>query len=75
MNREQLREHKETHTKENSYWLYDAKGIALSRVCHTCIKDVMACYKPEVFDTSKYEDVVEEPIYPDDLNDWDFGCQ
>jgi hypothetical protein len=35
----------------------------------------MACYKPEVFDTSKYEDAVEEPIYPDDLNDWDFGCQ
>ena len=76
----ELREHKQTHTKENSWWMNDAKGIPLSRVCDTCIHDVQKQYKPEVLGLSgKYEDVVEEPIEPDGEDfsfpdDWDFGC-
>lgn len=64
--RENLNEHKRTHTKENSWWMNDAKGIPLSRVCECCVKVVQSTYRPEVLGISgKYEDVVEEQIEDD----------
>ena len=66
MNRDQLPAHKQTHNKQNSWWLNDAKGIALSRVCDECIEAVKSCYRPEVLgEHGNYEDVVEEQIEDD----------
>ena len=67
MDRQQLQKHKATHNKENSWWLNDARGIPLSRVCEQCVTDVKKNYKPEVLgEAGEYEDVVEEPIEPDE---------
>lgn len=68
MDHNELAEHKQTHTKENSWWLNDVMGIPVSRVCDHCIDAVKAQYKPEIFGEGEgsYEDVVEEPIEPDD---------
>lgn len=67
MNPDELRIHKQSHTKENSWWLKDAKGIELSRVCETCEASVRAQYRPEVLgEYGNYEDVVEERIEPED---------
>ena len=66
MNRDELRRHKMSHTKQNSWWLNDAKGIPLSRVCSECVQDVIGSYPPEVTGRSgRYEDVVEENIEPE----------
>ena len=77
MDRDQLMTHKASHTKSNSWWLKDAKGIELSRVCDECIGDVKKHYHPEVLgEYGNYEDVVEEEIEPDGVisDDWDYGC-
>lgn len=66
MDPEELRRHKQTHTKSNSWWLKDCKGIELSRVCDECIEAVKKQYPPEVLGLrGRYEDVVEEQIEPD----------
>jgi hypothetical protein len=66
VSRENLREHRQVHTKENSWWMKDAKGIPLCRVCSDCIKAAQSTYRPEVLGiTGKYEDVVEEQIEAD----------
>jgi len=66
MNRDQLTTHKRSHDKINSWWLNDAKGIPLSRVCDECIAAVKATYRPEVLgERGNYEDVVEEQIEDD----------
>jgi hypothetical protein len=46
---DELRQHKQTHDKQNSWWLNDAKGIPVSRVCDHCIRAVKAQYEPAVF--------------------------
>jgi hypothetical protein len=67
MNREQLMAHRQTHTKENSWWMSDARRIPLCRVCEECIKAAKATYKPEVLgERGRYEDAVEERIEPED---------
>jgi hypothetical protein len=67
MTDQELRAHKQSHTKQNSWWLNDAKGIPLSRVCDECEQAVIDSYPPEVTGRSgRYEDVVEEAIEPDD---------
>ena len=67
MDRDQLYIHKQAHTKQNSWWLNDAKGIPLSRVCDECEEDVINSYPPEVTGRAgRYEDVVEDQIEPDD---------
>ena len=67
MNQRHLAIHKQSHTKENSWWLNDAKGIPLSRVCDTCEEEVKKQYQPEVLgESGRYEDVVEERIEPED---------
>jgi hypothetical protein len=70
-----LNEHKQTHDKTNSFWLNDAKGIPVSRVCDDCIQTVKSNYHPEVFGEGRYEDVVEEPIESDDWDNYDYGCE
>jgi hypothetical protein len=64
----QLRNHIETHEKWNSWWLNDAMGIPLCRVCDTCIETRKQDYAPEVLgERGRYTDVVEERIEGDDL--------
>ncbi len=67
MDPQSLHIHKQRHTKQNSWWLKDAKGIELSRVCDDCIEDVKRQYAPEVLgERGRYENVVEEQIEPDE---------
>lgn len=67
MNDKELCAHKATHNKTNSWWLNDAKGISLSRVCDECIHEVEKRYPPEVLgEYGRYEDVVEDTIEPED---------
>lgn len=66
MTREELTAHRRIHTKENSWWLNDAKGIPLCRVCEECQTAAKRTYRPEVLgESGNYEDVVEEQIEPD----------
>jgi hypothetical protein len=66
MNGDSLYRHQQRHTPNNSWWLKDAKGIELSRVCDECLADVRSQYAPEVLGAyGRYEDVVDEPIEPD----------
>ncbi len=78
MTREELQAHKATHDKTNSWWLNDAMGIPLSRVCDECTDEVRKGYSPEVLgEYGEYEDVVEDTIEPEDgslSEDWDYGC-
>ena len=64
---ENLREHMQTHTKGNSWWMNDARGIPLCRVCTECQEAACATYKPAVTGrgADRYEDVVEEQIEED----------
>jgi len=63
MTDEELWLHKQSHNKQNSWWMNDPKGIPLCRVCDDCIDDVRKQYSPEVLGIAgNYEDVVEEPI-------------
>jgi len=52
------------HTKENSWWEYDARGIPLCRVCDNCKAAKLAAYRPDVLTDSNYE--ADEPIEPED---------
>jgi hypothetical protein len=66
MDRDALRHHIQTHTKHNSYWEHDARGIPLCRVCDSCLRDQLAKYKPWVLGLrGRYDDAVEENIEPE----------
>jgi len=66
MRPDQLEHHLSMHTKANSWWLKDAKGIPLARVCGECIDIIKNRYAPEVLgERGRYEDVVDEQIEPD----------
>ena len=65
MTPDELRTHRSTHTKFNSWWLNDAHGIPCSRVCGDCEDAVRATYNPEIFNLQSYADVVEEPVEPE----------
>lgn len=63
MTDQELREHRQTHDKSNSWWMCDTKGIELCRVCDDCEQAAIDLYPPEVTGVSGcYEDVVEETI-------------
>jgi hypothetical protein len=65
-NNEKLHIHKQTHNKSNSWWLNDARGIPLTRVCEHCEQQIIDSYPPEVMGlTGNYEDIVEEQIEDD----------
>ncbi len=65
--RENLGEHRDLHTKNNSWWLSDVRGIPLTRVCEDCIDAAKSTYKPEVLGEGegRYEDAVEDQIEDD----------
>ena len=49
------------HTRENSWWEYDAQGIELAKVCDKCVDKVLAQYRPEILTGYNQADV-DEPI-------------
>jgi len=48
---------------ESSYWLKDARGIEVAKVCDVCVEEVKAGYRPEIFTDSQYE--TTEDVEPD----------
>jgi hypothetical protein len=67
MTREELSQHRQTHDKSNSWWMFDARGIELCRVCGECEESARATYSPAILGTEPgYEEMVEEPIEPDE---------
>lgn len=56
--------HQCEHTKENSWWEYDARNIPLCRVCENCRAEKLARYRPEIL-TGYTQDDVDEPIEED----------
>ena len=60
----ELRAHRATHTKQNSWWMHDAKGIPLCRVCDECVKAAKAGYNPAVFNSDRYDREIEDPLDP-----------
>lgn len=51
------------HTREESWWEYDARGIALGRVCDRCRDDLLATFRPDVLTDPNYW--ADEPIDED----------
>ena len=43
------------HTKQESWWEHDARGIPLARVCDKCTDAVLSRYRPEVLNSASYE--------------------
>jgi hypothetical protein len=52
------------HTREESWWAYDARGIPLCRVCQRCEAEKLKAYRPDVLDNPNYE--ADEPIEPEE---------
>lgn len=52
------------HTKENSWWVYDGRGIPLCRVCSKCEKTRLSKYRPKILNGYDQNDV-NEPIEED----------
>lgn len=48
-----------------SWWIRDAQGIPLCRVCEKCEKAQLAKYRPEIL-TGYTQANVDEPIEPED---------
>lgn len=64
--RENLDDHRQSHNRNNSWWLNDAMGIPLCRVCDDCETAAKSGYRPEVLgEYGRYTDVVEEQIEED----------
>lgn len=53
------------HSRPESYWLNDAQGIPVARVCQRCEAAVKARYRPEIFTGYSQRDV-DEPIESDE---------
>lgn len=49
------------HTRQESWWEYDAQGIPLDRVCERCRKAKLSKYRPEIL-TGYNQSDVDEPI-------------
>jgi hypothetical protein len=64
--REELHTHRQSHTKFNSWWMNDARGIPLCRICDVCERAAIDSYPPEVMGLrGRYEDIVEEQVDDD----------
>ena len=52
------------HSKgDGSWWLKDARGIEVGRVCDSCEDVVKSKFRPEIFEDANYgttEDIEEE---------------
>ena len=53
------------HTRADSWWEHDGRGIPLARVCDKCYDHVMAQYRPEILEYYNESDV-DEPIEGDE---------
>lgn len=51
------------HTKDESWWEYDARGIPLARVCDKCREAKLGTYRPDVLTDPDYW--ADEPIEED----------
>jgi hypothetical protein len=51
------------HEGQASWWEYDARGIALCKVCQLCKESKLAQYRPEVLVNPDYQ--ADEQIEPD----------
>ena len=56
----------ETHTctTGHTWWEYDARGIALCKVCRECVAAKLAKYRPDVLTNANYW--ADEPIEPEE---------
>jgi hypothetical protein len=54
---------------KDSWWVRDAQGIELCRVCEDCEKEKLARYRPEILSGYTQEDV-NEPIEDLDAPSW-----
>ena len=52
-----------THNEGGAYWVYDARGIPLAKVCGRCRAAKLAKYRPEVLTDPGYAS--DEPIDPE----------
>lgn len=55
--------------RDNSWWMHDAKGIPLDRVCDKCHEAKKSKYRPEILNGYTQADV-DEPIEPEWGSDW-----
>lgn len=53
--------------KDQAWWEYDAQGIPLCKVCHVCVQEKLARYRPEIL-TGYTQADVDERIEPEE--DW-----
>lgn len=49
-----------------TWWVYDAQGIELCRVCDVCKREKLSRYRPEILSGYDQSDV-DEPIEPEDV--------
>ena len=54
---------------ESAFWVNDAQGIPLAKVCVDCEDEKLSGYRPEIL-TGYDQSDVDEPIDPEDLYDW-----
>ena len=52
-----------------AFWVNDAQGIPLAKVCGDCRGEKLSGYRPEIL-TGYDQSDVDEPIDPEDLYDW-----
>jgi len=52
---------KDIMSHNESWWVYDAQGIPLCRVCNLCKKEKLSRYRPEIL-TGYNQGDVDEPI-------------
>jgi hypothetical protein len=55
----------DNYTEEPGYWVNDAQGIPLCKVCEKCEKQKLSRYRPEIL-TGYTQADVDEPIEPDE---------
>ena len=48
------------HTRADSWWEHDGRGIPLARVCDKCYEEVMSKYRPEILQSYGDADVDEQ---------------
>jgi hypothetical protein len=48
------------HTKEDSWWEHDGRGIPLARVCDKCRDEVLSKYDPKILGSYTQADVDEQ---------------
>ncbi len=60
-----LRRHDCRSEGQESWWVNDAQGIPLCRVCKVCQKTKLGMYRPEIL-TGYTQADIDDPIEPQD---------